>query len=171
MISDRALNFQQLSSTGALAGCWKLAPERACTLNPGQAGVLRIAQGQVWVTLDGPHQGPANDWGDMVLYPGEQLHLLPGQHVVVESFGDAVNEPAYFSWEPASARAPAVRTRESGWRDGFARSTCTGTGGEDGPMTVTLRAVGRMLSRWAGLLQYLAAGRGKVLPYYESNPP
>ena len=100
MASNNATLCQAATDTAAVPGFWKLAPERAVTLNPGEAGVLRDAQGQVWVTLDGPHQGPANDWGDMVLNPGEQLRLMPGQHAVVESFGDAVNEPVYFSWEP-----------------------------------------------------------------------
>ena len=111
MASNNALKLQQSPTHVNAPGCWKLAPERALTFKPTQAGVLRVAQGQVWATLEGPHHGPANDWGDVVLHKGEQLTLTPGQQVVVERFGDAVNEPAYFSWEPAAPVGPSLLAR------------------------------------------------------------
>ena len=168
MVANTALNLQQSTTLGgALLGFWKLAPERAVTLHPGEDGVLRVAQGRVWATLDGPHHGPANDWGDVILHSGEQLTLAPGQHVVVESFGDAVNEPVYFSWEPASAIAQAVPTGESGWYDVLAQPASQ----RDDEIGVSLRALGRWLARLPGYLQYLAAGKGRVLRYLESNQP
>ena len=167
MVANTALNLQQSTTLGgALLGFWKLAPERAVTLHPGEDGVLRVAQGRVWATLDGPHHGPANDWGDVILHSGEQLTLAPGQHVVVESFGEAVNEPVYFSWEPVSAIAQAVPAGESGWHDVLARPSQL-----DGEIGITLHALGRWLARLPGTLQYLAAGKGRVLHYLESNQP
>ena len=168
MVANISPNLQQFTTlAGAFSGFWKLASERAITLHPGEAGVLRVAQGQVWATLDGPHQGPANDWGDVILHSGEQLKLAPGQQVVVESFGDAVNEPVYFSWEPASAIAQAIPTEESGWHDVLARPSPQ-RGAEIG---VSPRALGRWLAKLPGCLQYLVAGKGCVLPYLESNQP
>ncbi len=167
MVANSALKLQQSTDGVALPGFWKLAPERAVTLNPGEAGVLRIAQGHVWVTLDGPHHGPANDWGDVVLHPGEQLRLMPGQHVVVEPFGDAVNEPVYFSWEPVAARLQPVPTEESGWRDVLARPTLQG----DDEIMISVRAFARMLTGLAGYLQYFVAGKGRVLTGLEANQP
>ena len=168
MVANTALNLQQSTTlAGAFSGFWKLAPERAVTLHPGEAGVLRVAQGQVWATLDGPHQGPANDWGDVILHSGEQLTLAPGQHVVVESFGDAVNEPVYFSWEPASAIAQAVPTEESGWHDVLARPASQ----RDDESGVSPRVFGRWLAKLPGTLQYLVAGKGRVLRNLESNQP
>lgn len=167
MVSKSALKLQQSSAGVALPGFWKLAPERAVTLNPGEAGVFRIAQGQVWVTLDGPHRGPANDWGDVVLHAGEQLRLMPGQQLVVESFGDAVNAPVYFSWEPAAARAQVAPTQESGWCDVLARPSLQG--GDE--IMLPLRAIGRMLASLSGSLRYLVAGKGRVLSGLEANQP
>ena len=171
MACNNAPIWQTATDTAVVPGFWKLAAERAVTLNPVETGVLRIAQGHVWVTLDGPHQGPANDWGDLVLHPGEQLRLMPGQHAVVESFGDAVNEPVYFSWEPANARGTAVPTEDAGWRDVLARPTLQG----DDEIMFWVRAVGRALgrvcTRLAALLQYLVAGKGRVLQGFEANQP
>lgn len=167
MTANNALKLQQCTDKLAHCGYWKLPPERAITLNPGQAGVLRVAHGQVWATLDGPHHGPANDWGDLVLHSGEQLALMPGQHVVVEPFGDACNEPAYFSWEPAAGPVSPVPTDESGWRDVLARAGMP----MDDEITFTVRAVGRMASRLRAWLGYFVAGRGRVLSPLESNQP
>lgn len=40
----------------AAAGCWRLAPGRALSLKPRESGVLRIAQGRVWLTGAAPAQ-------------------------------------------------------------------------------------------------------------------
>jgi hypothetical protein len=168
MIADNTLKLQQYQDGFPLPGFWKLAPERAVTLNPTEAGVLRIAQGQVWATLDGPHHGPANDWGDVVLHSGEQLHLMPGQHVVVEPFGDAVNEPVYFSWEPSSALAqPAVPGSGPGWPVVLDRQPAL----PDDEISIFVRAPGRFLSRLGGFLMHFVAGKGRVLSPLETNQP
>lgn len=108
-MAPRLLTEMQASAP-ALPGTWKLAPGRVVTLEPSEAGMLRIAHGRVWATFDGPHRGPANNLGDHVIGVGEQLRLHAGQRLVVEAWnGDA---PAYFSWDPLPvrerARTPAL---------------------------------------------------------------
>ena len=85
-----------------------LAPARAITLRTREAGCLRVHMGRVWLTLDGPHAGPANDHGDMFLSEGDELTLAAGQRVVMESSGATATLPASYEWLPASG-------------DGFAR--------------------------------------------------
>ncbi len=105
MATQSTLELQQSQPVTALAGCWKLEAGRATTLQPHQAGMFRVARGQVWVTFDGPHQGAGNEQGDQVLRAGEQIALKPGQRAVVEPWFigaiDKQSPPAYFSWEPA----------------------------------------------------------------------
>ena len=122
MLSTSSFRLQQSPISGLLSGYWRLVPAQACTLRPEEAGILRVAHGQVWATLAGPHSGPANDWGDVVLHSGQQITLMPGQQLVVEPLGDAVNEPAFFSWEPhQSAGMTPSGAGAFVWRD-FARN-------------------------------------------------
>ena len=85
------------------AGSWVLPAGSAVTLNLPDASALAITQGRVWVTFDGPHQGPANDLGDVVLSAGERLSLQAGQRVVIEPWsaggGACTSQGAYFSLE------------------------------------------------------------------------
>ena len=76
--------FPASQSQDAVPGFWKLAPGRALSLQPRQPGLLRVAQGQVWATLDAEHQGAGNELGDYFLGAGEHLTVRPGQHVVLE---------------------------------------------------------------------------------------
>jgi Protein of unknown function (DUF2917) len=87
-------------SRTALAGTWKLGAGRALTLEPRDAGLLRIAHGSVWVTGDGPHAGPPGDCGDRFLGAGEQLAMARGERLVIEPI--VPGQPAYFSWEPVA---------------------------------------------------------------------
>lgn len=89
----------QSSSSSSLSGCWKLAAGRAVTLRPRKPGVLRIAHGRVWATVDGPHAGAANALGDRVLMPGEAIEIAAGQRIVIESWGAKVQASAWFSWD------------------------------------------------------------------------
>lgn len=96
---------QTQQSAPALPGTWKLTAGRAITLEPREAGTLRVAHGQVWATYDGPHNGALNDMGDHIIGVGQQLRLRPGQRLVVEASSGIA--PAYFSWDPL----PVVATR------------------------------------------------------------
>ena len=79
---------------------------RAVTLYIPDASALAIHQGRVWATFDGPHQGPANDLGNVILAAGERLSLHSGQRVVIESWSPSgtpcSRQSAYFSLEHAA---------------------------------------------------------------------
>jgi len=167
MAAHIALKSQQSPLGAVLPECWKLVPERAVTLHPDGAGVLRISRGRVWATVAGPHQGPANDWGDVVLRCGEQLQLLPGQRVVVEAYGEAVNEAAYFSWEPARVVPAQAGFVPSPWGDALARPMLR----FDVAVPTLAAGVTRGLARLGNLLQWLVQGRGRVLSPMEFNQP
>src|SRR5438045_6797651 len=95
-----------------LPGTWKLPAGRALTLQPREAGRLKVAHGQLWATYDGPHPGVLEQSGDHVLGAGDELRLRPGQRLVIEPWnGDA---PAYFSWEPAPAHRSARALSSAG---------------------------------------------------------
>lgn len=97
------------SAAPALPGTWKLRGGRAITLQPREAGVLRVAHGSLWATFDGPHGGPPNDQGDHFVEVGDTVRIGAGQRVVVESWDSGA--PAYFSWDPLPAVAFVPRLR------------------------------------------------------------
>ena len=168
MASESSLRLQQSPVQGRAAGYWRLAPEQAFTVRPEEAGVLRVAHGQLWATLRGPHAGPANDWGDVVLRSGQEMALLPGQQLVVEPLGDAVNEPAFFSWEPRQVSARAASPADwSVWRDPLARPQLDAVWPLRSLFTVAIGLVRGL----AAFFPLLVAGRGRVLSQLESNQP
>lgn len=98
----------------AAAGCWRLAPGRALSLEPRESGVLHIAQGRVWLT-----GGPSAQ--DLVLQAGDALAVDVGQHVVLEPWGlpGERDAPVLFQWDPVAVpphhhRARAARDWELG---------------------------------------------------------
>jgi hypothetical protein len=105
MTSPYAPTPPLFNGTDALSGCWKLGTGRAVTLRPSKAGVLRIAHGQVWLTFNNAHEDDGVRGGDHFLGAGEELKLLPGQTLVLESWHAASASPAYFSWDPLPAAA------------------------------------------------------------------
>jgi hypothetical protein len=113
MTTSPYLNLQSFSGADALSGCWKLGSGRALTLRPTEAGVLRIAHGQVWLTFDNAHQDDGVRGGDHFMGAGEELRLLPGQVLVMESWHAANVSPAYFSWDPLPAAAGVALARPS----------------------------------------------------------
>ncbi len=111
MASQMLSQSHQSTAAGELPGTWKLAAGRAITLQPREVGVLKVAHGRLWVTFDGPHQGPRNDLGDHILGAGAKVRLHAGQRVVAEAWNGGC--PAYFSWDPLTAPSPNVPTRQA----------------------------------------------------------
>ena len=155
------------SAASGLVGNWKLDVGRAITLHSRDEGVLRIAKGRLWATTDGPRIGAANDLGDFFLDAGDSLRMGAGQSVVIESWNTCANEAAYFSWDPVPAAQPVNLKADPRWqvaviyliRDfGLA-------------MVMAVKALGRLTWGIAGLGEFLVAGRGRVMPRMESNPP
>jgi hypothetical protein len=97
-LTQPLMHSHQSASTPALPGTWKLGAGRAITLEPREAGLLRIAHGQLWATYEGPHGMSPDDSGDLVMGCGDQLRIAPGERVVVEAWGNKA--PAYFTWDP-----------------------------------------------------------------------
>ena len=93
----------------ALPGSWKLAGGRAITLRPMTDGIVRVAHGRVWATVDGPHGRTPDDAGDHVLQVGRSLYVHAGQRVVLEAWNES--GASYFAWDPVLATATATRAR------------------------------------------------------------
>ena len=93
-----ATSLLPLAAAPALPGTWKLAQGRAITLQPRTSGILRIAHGRVWATVDGPHGATPADSGDHVLEVGRSMWVRPGQRVVIEAWSSG--SASYFSWDP-----------------------------------------------------------------------
>ena len=98
----------QSAPAAALPGTWKLARGRAITLRPTSDGILRVAHGRVWATVDGPHGVGPTDSGDHVLEVGRSMYLRAGQRVVIEAWN--AGGASYFAWDPVFARAPVGAT-------------------------------------------------------------
>jgi hypothetical protein len=101
MTAPTVAQLLQAAPSVALPGTWKLARGRAITLRPATNGVLRVAHGRVWATVDGPHGAGPSDSGDHVLEVGRSLWLRAGQRAVIEAWN--ANGAAYFSWDPVLA--------------------------------------------------------------------
>ena len=93
----------------ALPGTWKLVRGRAITLNPATDGILRIAHGRVWATVDGPHGIHPDDSGDHVLQVGRSMYVKAGQRVVLEAWNES--GASYFAWDPVFETVAAARPR------------------------------------------------------------
>lgn len=109
MIAQTTLDAHQSLTGSALPGCWKLEAGRALSLRPRASGVLRIAQGRAWVTMDMLH-ADLQAAGDLFLVPGRGLVVQAGQRIVIESSDAERQAAAYFSWDPLpQAKAQALR--------------------------------------------------------------
>ena len=140
MSSSNFLEFQTLASQDTVSGFWKLAPGRALSLQPRNAGLLRVAQGQVWVTLDVQQQGAGNELGDYFLHAGEQLAVSPGQHLVLEPFERADQQALFVEWTPSCATEVTVAAHDAN------------------AVTQALRDLGLALSMVGAALAHLYAG-------------
>jgi len=141
---------QTQQSTAVLPGTWKLGKGRAITLAPGEAGVLRVAHGCLWVTFEGPHAGPLNDQGDHVVGAGGQLRLRAGERVVIEAWDGKA--PAYFSWDPVRAVAANPSRR-------FAGAVLQPLADLRLAVAMGAGALGRLVAGLAGLAADAVAGR------------
>lgn len=103
MSSSHTPEIQTSHSQDTVPGFWKLAAGQAISLQPRQAGFLRAAQGQVWVTLGVAPHGAGNELGDYFLRAGEQLSISSGQKVVLEPFEHAQQQAVFFDWTPSPA--------------------------------------------------------------------
>jgi len=158
------LELHQSHVSPAVSGCWQLMPGRAVSLLPREAGVLRIAHGQVWATVDGPRVGHGNESGDQFLQAGQQLAVGAGQRLVFEPWGGAQESPVYFEWAPEAA---AVTVSASCWQVNVVQPL------RDLGRSLLMagHALGRLVMGLACYSDYLAAGRGRVLPKLETNQP
>lgn len=164
MTMKKILELQPSRDGATLSGCWKLAPGRAISLQPREAGVLRIAQGQVWATVDGPHPGHGNELGDHFLQSRQQLAVRAGQHLVFEAWSEASEMPVYFDWTPVPASVSANASR---WNSAVIQPL------HDLGLALVMAgsALGRLVMGLAGYGDYLLAGRGRVMPTWEANQP
>jgi Protein of unknown function (DUF2917) len=167
MTTHSALKLHASATAAALGGCWKLAGGQAMTLQPRHAGVLRINVGQVWATLDGPHSGPANGWGDMFLKEGQLLNLQSGQRVVIEPRGDAANRPAFLEWEPTTARPGHDLEKTSRWQLAVVMPASELVAA----LVLAMGAASRLITGLLGYTEFIVAARGRVLRGLESNQP
>lgn len=140
MSRTHSMEFQASQGQGPVPGVWKLAAGQALSLQPRQAGLLRVAQGQMWVTLGVAPHGAGNELGDCFLRAGEQLAVSPGQHVVLESFERAQQQAVLFDWTPGLAfvQAPAAQNA--------------------GPVAQPMRDLGLALGLVGTALLHLASG-------------
>src|SRR3954463_4438871 len=93
----------------SLPGTWKLARGRAITLRPTSDGIVRVAHGRVWATVEGPHGCTPDDSGDHVLEVGRSMYVQAGQKVVLEAWN--ASGASYFAWDPVFEPAAALRPR------------------------------------------------------------
>ena len=106
MSRSNLLEIQTPHDYDTVAGLWKLAPGRALSLQPRQNGVLRVAQGAVWVTTDMARHGAGNELGDYFLHAGECFAVSPGQHLVLEPMVPTDPIPVFFEWTPTQDSWP-----------------------------------------------------------------
>ena len=105
-------SVQSVAATGkdagsvAAIGMWAMEPQEVLSLFPHAPAVVRVTQGRIWATLNGPHSGPANAWGDVFLEPGQVLQVPAGQRLVLESLAGRGEAAACFDWLPASTLSP-----------------------------------------------------------------
>lgn len=108
MTARSVAQLLQSAPATALPGTWKLARGRAITLRPAMDGILRVAHGRVWATVEGPHGATPGDSGDHVLEVGRSMVLRAGQSVVIEAWNQ--RGASWFAWDPVFVTQP-VRQR------------------------------------------------------------
>ena len=108
MTASNVLQLQASSASGRVAAkdVCTLKPGAAVSFTPGTPRVLRITEGQAWVTLDdGPHGASREAAGDVFLQAGQTLWVAAGQHAVVETLGRQRLQYRWTGLAPRSAPA------------------------------------------------------------------
>ena len=169
-------SFQPSSSPAPAAGVpvvgWHLGARRTVSLLPKAHGVLRIAQGRVWVTM-GALQGLAGqpDSGDVVLHAGEELAVPAGAHLVMECWPLQPGEEVRFDWSEQVVAQPAVVPRFQREVANPARDLGHELRASAGALGRAAWAFARMLWGLAGYADHLVAGRGRVMSPLEAGQP
>jgi hypothetical protein len=111
MTASSVARILESAPASALPGTWKLARGRAVTLRPSTDGIVKIAHGRIWATVDGPHGLAPDEAGDHILEVGRSMFVRAGQRVVLEAWN--ASGASYFAWDPVCepAVSPAVRAR------------------------------------------------------------
>jgi hypothetical protein len=109
MTAKTATQTLQAAPATALPGTWKLVRGRAVTLRPATDGILRVAHGRVWATIDGPHGRTPDDSGDHMLEVGRSMFVRAGQRVVIEAWNG--RGASYFGWDPVTDTVRTARRR------------------------------------------------------------
>lgn len=166
-----SLQQSSINAPGNLAGFWSLAPRRTISLQPKAHGVLRIAQGRVWVTT-GAFQGLSGqaDSGDVVMNAGDELTVSAGTHLVMESWPLHPADDVRFDFSEVArsvAAAPRFR-REVACPARDVRQELLASVGALGRAAW---AFARLLRGLAGYGDYLVAGRGRVMSPLEAGQP
>ena len=104
MTARSVAQLLQSAPATALPGTWKLARGRAVTLRPTMDGILRVAHGRVWATVEGPHGITPTDSGDHVLEVGRSMYLRAGESVVIEAWNQ--RGASWFAWDPVFVTQP-----------------------------------------------------------------
>lgn len=154
-------NLLQLSARHApaeICGGWKLPAGQAISLRPDTPGLLRVARGQVWATVDGARGASAQALGDHFLRAGESLPVDADRHLVLETAGSG---GADLVW--SSREAPQADTRHA--------TVLAPMQDLRRALSMALHALGRLVTGLAGYGGYLVAGRGRVLRRLEANQP
>ena len=94
------------AGSAAATGMWAMEPQEVLSLFPRAPALVRVTHGRIWATLNGPHSGPANAWGDVLLESGQVLQVPAGQRLVLESLAGRGEAAACFDWLPASTLSP-----------------------------------------------------------------
>ncbi len=141
---------------------WVLPKDRAVTLRPRTAGVLRVVSGRAWATLDVSRHTPLTESGDHFVALGHDLQLRAGQRVVVEAWPYKGQDGIQLQWVAQPETCLATR-----WQTNVVEPMRDIGHG----LALVARALWRLLGGLAGYTDFLTAGRGRVLRGLESNAP
>lgn len=104
-----------------LSGTRQLAPGRAMSLTAHQPSLLKLVEGGLWVTLQGPYGLSPDNSGDQFLLAGQELVVPAGQRLVMEPHGGVNKGSAWFCWDPVVPAGAHSLATVAHWRVGVAQ--------------------------------------------------